>query len=174
MVKNHPVAILNDTVNGHTSTALAAAVWYVNCVPQDIMHLLITPDNVNVRGGPYHSPPLILAIRHDCLDWKVVQLLFDNHADINAKSTMRGATPLFNAIRRGVPHDILLQLISQQNINIKDLDKQLCVCCLVVGVLSMLNIAVMRIGQLESSAQVIHYLTLGKTVTSKTAETTVH
>jgi hypothetical protein len=67
----------------------------------------------------YTTPPITLALKYHCLrNYKIVQLLLDNQAKVN-KTCSRGETVLHNAVHKGVPHDVLLQLISPENINMQ-------------------------------------------------------
>ena len=93
-------------------TPLHRAAKYTD-LPSWILYLLTTPENINTQdiGG---STALHLAARYKA--WDTLLLLIQNGADIDIKDT-RNLIPLHIAVtHKDIPQDVLIQLISPDNI----------------------------------------------------------
>ena len=72
-----------------------------------------------MRGGNSWSPetPLNLGLKYKP-EWDVIRLMLDYGADVNIKQS-NGDTALYTAVGERVPHDVLLRLITSENINVQ-------------------------------------------------------
>ena len=104
--------------NKWSETPLHAALSHPN-VPLDVITQLISPENVNMLDS------------HDCTAlhlvasnkrWDLVSVHVQNGADVNVCDNWK-RTPLHAAVKHtSVPLDVVTQLISPQNINMKNND----------------------------------------------------
>ena len=105
---------LNELVDGNT--VLSRAI--ISKAPIDVLGVLITAQNVNIISACLTSPlfSALMYYKHDEIR-EVVGLMLYNNADVNVLSGRCKITILYVAILKACPPDVLLQLISPQNIN---------------------------------------------------------
>ena len=99
-------------------TPLHAAVIQPD-VPLDVVTQLISPENINMQDED-GCTALHLVVRKKI--WKLLPVLLQHSADVNVSDNNNG-TPLHHAVK--IPNvlvDVITQLISPQNINMRDVN----------------------------------------------------